>query len=379
MSRLIDKSIILTVSVFAMYQSFHSDVFMILLYLSLAISSLNYYLLEREQSDMKIKLSGIKENIAFLIQIIYVIAIFFFHPMIFLIPILMYDIAHSRNFIACTLSVIASVNVMPELKIQESVFLILLSILSVIMSLKSEQELVLRAKYKHLRDDSVEKNLKLRSQNQELQDARDNEVYNAQLSERNRIAREIHDNVGHTLSRAILQVGALMAIHKEDPVHSELEEVRQTLDSAMNNIRSSVHDLHDDSIDVAASIRQMAEPLYSKYSVTLDIDIGDDMPRPIKYACIGITKECISNIIKHSRNSNVDIRLSEHPSMYQLVIHDYNPNGSDSYPEKISVARSDVGMGLENIKTRTESVNGSLNISTENGYRIFVTIPRNQN
>ena len=379
MSRLIDKSIILTVSVFAMYQSFHSDVFMILLYLSLAISSLNYYLLEREQSDMKIKLSGIKENIAFLIQIIYVIAIFFFHPMIFLIPILMYDIAHSRNFIACTLSVIASVNVMPELKIQESVFLILLSILSVIMSLKSEQELVLRAKYKHLRDDSVEKNLKLRSQNQELLDARDNEVYNAQLSERNRIAREIHDNVGHTLSRAILQVGALMAIHKEDPVHSELEEVRQTLDSAMNNIRSSVHDLHDDSIDVAASIRQMAEPLYSKYSVTLDIDIGDDMPRPIKYACIGITKECISNIIKHSRNSNVDIRLSEHPSMYQLVIHDYNPNGSDSYPEKISVARSDVGMGLENIKTRTESVNGSLNISTENGYRIFVTIPRNQN
>ena len=362
-----------------MYQSFHSDVFMILLYLSLAISSLNYYLLEREQSDMKIKLSGIKENIAFLIQIIYVIAIFFFHPMIFLIPILMYDIAHSRNFIACTLSVIASVNVMPELKIQEGVFLILLSILSVIMSLKSEQELVLRAKYKHLRDDSVEKNLKLRSQNQELLDARDNEVYNAQLSERNRIAREIHDNVGHTLSRAILQVGALMAIHKEDPVHSELEEVRQTLDSAMNNIRSSVHDLHDDSIDVAASIRQMAEPLYSKYSVTLDIDIGDDMPRPIKYACIGITKECISNIIKHSRNSNVDIRLSEHPSMYQLVIHDYNPNGSDSYPEKISVARSDVGMGLENIKTRTESVNGSLNISTENGYRIFVTIPRNQN
>ena len=177
---------------------------------------------------------------------------------------------------------------------------------------------------KKIRDDSEETNSRLRSQNTELMNARDTEVYNAQLSERNRIAREIHDNVGHTLSRAILQMGALLAIHKEEPIHSELEGVRETLDSAMNSIRSSVHDLHDDSIDVKASIADLVKPLNDKYTVHMDLDIGDSTPRPVKYALIGITKECISNIIKHSSNTDVDIKLNEHPSMYQLIIHDYS-------------------------------------------------------
>lgn len=238
-----------------------------------------------------------------------------------------------------------------------------------------------------MRDDSSEKTSRLRSQNTELLNARDTEIYNAQLSERNRIAREIHDNVGHTLSRAILQMGALLAIHKEEPIHTELEGVRETLDSAMNSIRSSVHDLHDDSIDVKANISDMAKALRDKFNVNMDLDIGNDTPRPVKYAIIGISKECISNIIKHSTNTDVDIKLNEHPSMYQLIIHDYsldktsdsgsaNESAKNQNNETNSENFDDYGMGLENIRSRVESVNGTLNISNHNGFRVFVSIPR---
>lgn len=72
------------------------------------------------------------------------------------------------------------------------------------------------------------------------------------LRERNRIAREIHDNVGHMLSRSILQMGALITIHKEEPLHGQLAGVGETLNQAMNSIRESVHDLHDESIDLRA-------------------------------------------------------------------------------------------------------------------------------
>ena len=175
-------------------------------------------------------------------------------------------------------------------------------------------------------------------------------------------------------------MGALLAIHKEEPVHGQLEEVRQTLDSAMNNIRSSVHDLHDDSIDVKASIGQMVELLKPDHNLNMDIDIGDDMARPIKYAVIGITKEGISNINKHSKNKDVTISLNEHPSMYQLVIHDYNSSKEKQDSKGNSSSNSshehEVGMGLENIRSRVESVNGTLTISTDNGFRIFVTIPK---
>ena len=330
------------------------------------------------------KLSDMKEKAAFSIETALVIAALKFPPLIAIIPLIIYDITWSRNYFAFLLGLIA---ILMNFSFPSGILVLIISFLSIIMSIKSEMIGKYSKDLKKMRDDSSEKTSRLRSQNTELLNARDTEIYNAQLSERNRIAREIHDNVGHTLSRAILQMGALLAIHKEEPIHTELEGVRETLDSAMNSIRSSVHDLHDDSIDVKANISDMAKALRDKFNVNMDLDIGNDTPRPVKYAIIGITKECISNIIKHSTNTDVDIKLNEHPSMYQLIIHDYSldkTSDSSSANESAKIKNNetnsenfdDYGMGLENIRSRVESVNGTLNISNHNGFRVFVSIPR---
>ena len=330
------------------------------------------------------KLSDMKEKAAFSIETALVIGALKFPPLIAIIPLIIYDITWSRNYFAFLLGLIA---ILMNFSFPSGILVLIISFLSIIMSIKSEMIGKYSKDLKKMRDDSSEKTSRLRSQNTELLNARDTEIYNAQLSERNRIAREIHDNVGHTLSRAILQMGALLAIHKEEPIHTELEGVRETLDSAMNSIRSSVHDLHDDSIDVKANISDMAKALRDKFNVNMDLDIGNDTPRPVKYAIIGITKECISNIIKHSTNTDVDIKLNEHPSMYQLIIHDYSldktndsGNANESAKNKNNETNSenfdDYGMGLENIRSRVESVNGTLNISNHNGFRVFVSIPR---
>ena len=335
----------------------------------------------------------------------------------------------------------------------------------------------MHVRYYQLRDDSAEMSERLRTQNMELIHIRDSEVYTAQLAERNRIARDIHDNVGHMLSRALLQMGALLAIHKEEPIHTELEGVRETLDTAMNNIRSSVHDLHDESIDIGSAMEELSRPLTEsgRFRLNLELDAGDDMPREVKYALIGITKECVSNVIKHSDNKQVDINLTEHPSMYQLVVHDY-PAASDAEEDEdttgrresqtevseavfdrqrernsadaaaigrrregaavdeaaigrkeewmaadeasserrrgrtsadetvierqrgrtnvgeagnrrqrsgttagenvAGISRSSEGIGLLNIASRVESLGGTLHISTDQGYRVFVSIPK---
>lgn len=330
------------------------------------------------------KLSDMKEKAAFSIETALVIGALKFPPLIAIIPLIIYDITWSRNYFAFLLGLIA---ILMNFSFPSGLLVLIISFLSIIMSIKSEMIGKYSKDLKKMRDDSSEKTSRLRSQNTELLNARDTEIYNAQLSERNRIAREIHDNVGHTLSRAILQMGALLAIHKEEPIHTELEGVRETLDSAMNSIRSSVHDLHDDSIDVKANISDMAKVLRDKFNVNMDLDIGNDTPRPVKYAIIGISKECISNIIKHSTNTDVDIKLNEHPSMYQLIIHDYsldktsdsgsaNESAKNKNNETNSENFDDYGMGLENIRSRVESVNGTLNISNHNGFRVFVSIPR---
>jgi signal transduction histidine kinase len=331
------------------------------------------------------RLENVREKCAFVIEILAAIICIIFPPAATALPIITYDITRSRNYPGLALVIIAFLRCTgsPVYDTKTILYVLTVILLSVIISIYTEEKNTIKRDYRKLRDDSEEKNTLLRSRNTELLQARDTEIYNAQLSERNRIAREIHDNVGHTLSRAILQMGALLAIHKEEPVHSELEGVRQTLDDAMNSIRSSVHDLHDDSIDVRSNIIGLCEPLKGTYNLHMDIDIGDDTPRPVKYAIIGITKECVSNIIKHSSNTDVDIRLNEHPSIYQLIIHDYNQEtglthssnrrtNSDTNEDSIN----EPGMGLENIRGRVESVNGTLHITNENGFRIFVSIPK---
>ena len=384
MSRIVDKIIIFALTIFAMRYTLHGNSFLMCIYAAIIYSALNYYLLDRDRDDFSMKPVGLKEYIAFGLQLLAVISFFVYSPFIVLLPIIMYDIFRSRNYVALTIASFSCLAAMSSVATSLLLYVIILSVLSGILSIKSEKSQILKRNYKTLRDDEEEKSRKLRSQNTELLNAKDTEIHNAQLSERNRIAREIHDNVGHTLSRAILQVGALLAIHKEEPFHSELEGVRETLDNAMNNIRSSVHDLHDESIDVKAGIKQLAEPLKERFNLHMEVDIGDDMPRPVKYAIIGISKECISNIIKHSENTDVDIVLNEHPSMYQLIIHDYESQSADLASNsgtrktglKAKNENYEPGMGLENICGRVESVKGKMNISTENGFKVFVTIPR---
>ena len=389
MNRLVDKILILLLSIIAMCLTMHGNTFLVFLYFTITVSAVNYYLTHDVGPEYFIKPVTIKDWCAIIIQLGALIFALLYSPAAVIIPVVIYDVTRSRNYAGLILSILGITNAFishntyfSDYGIYIVIYILFLSILSVYLSINSERLALYHQKFNQLRDDSAEKSSKLRSQNKELIQARDNEVYNAQLSERNRIAREIHDNVGHTLSRAILQMGALLAIHKEEPIHSELEGVRTTLDDAMNNIRSSVHDLHDDSIDLNSNIKALAEPLKDMYNLNLEIDVSEDIPRPVKYAIIGITKECISNIIKHSRNTDVDIRLNEHPSIYQLIIHDHSP---DSKSPSADVTKAyghsnegtrETGMGLENIRGRVESVDGTLNISTENGFRVFVTIPK---
>lgn len=74
-----------------------------------------------------------------------------------------------------------------------------------------------RRDYKDLTDNAKEISLHLEQKNKELLEKQDYEIQVATLNERNRIAREIHDSVGHLLSRSILQLGALKAVHRQEP------------------------------------------------------------------------------------------------------------------------------------------------------------------
>lgn len=114
--------------------------------------------------------------------------------------------------------------------------------------------------------------------------------------ERNRIAREIHDNVGHVLSRSILLVG-------------------------------------------------------------------------VKYCFISIVKEALANVSRHSNATEVKITVREHPALFQLSMED---NGKE-----IEYNKQDIeGIGLTNMQERVNGLKGNFRIAIEDGFRIFITVPK---
>ena len=242
---------------------------------------------------------------------------------------------------------------------------------AVMLERVSSRAMALKQELITTRDTAVENSNRLIKKNEQLIEAQDNEVHLATLTERNRIAREIHDNVGHMLTRTILQMGAIQIINKDDDLKEPLDSVKSTLDEAMNSIRKSVHDLHDDSIDLESALREAIAPLKENFSVSFDYDVPGRINGKIKYCFIAIVKEAVSNIIKHSNGDSVNIIVREHPAMCTLCIED-NGECSDNI--------SSGGIGLENMNDRVKALGGVLNITPgKNGFKIFVSIMKKRN
>lgn len=308
-----------------------------------------------------------------IIVLVYSLAAVFMPSLAILSPAVIYDIYGGHFILQALIMIIAIVNAGGYYSVKMLVGVVIITCLSCILNVKSTKNEMLSTKVRKIRDDGQEKNMLLAEKNKSLIEKQDNELYVATLKERNRIARDIHDNVGHMLTRSILQTGALMTIYKEEPLHGQLYAVKESLDIAMNNIRESVHDLHDESIDLKQAISDVLLPLKEKFEYKFDYDISDSVERQYKYAIIGIVKESVSNIIKYSKNDMVDIILREHPAMYQLIVHDYSnqAGGNATYH-----AKSDIGIGLQNMRDRVSALNGNITITTEKGYKIFVTLPK---
>lgn len=294
---------------------------------------------------------------------IYLISAFFLEPMYFFVSLVSYDMYRYRQRFSSALFVLLSVYTVAENTCAAFLPQLCLVAFSLALSVYSCRVDTLRAELLSLRDNTAEHDMLVAENTRQLLKNQDNMVLTATLSERNRIAREIHDNVGHMLTRSILQTGAIKVINKDERLSKPLEQLQSTLDTAMDSMRNSVHDLHDESVNLKVALNDIVESVHD-IDIALDYDMSEEIPKNIKYSFINIVKEAINNTLKHSNGDHMDIRLREHPAFYQLSIAD---NGSD-------IHISGQGMGLFGIQERVNMLGGSLKLSTDNGFRLLITI-----
>ena len=114
-------------------------------------------------------------------------------------------------------------------RIQWQILWIVFDMLAVYLRQMTWQDRELQKEFIRIQDDDREYNRMLKLKNRYLIEKQDAQVYSATLKERNRIAREIHDNVGHLLSRALIQTGAVIAVSRDEQTKPLLLSIKETL------------------------------------------------------------------------------------------------------------------------------------------------------
>lgn len=298
------------------------------------------------------------------------------------LPLVAYDLLSSRNLIVRWCWLLPACAGLARLSFPPAVMMGLSCVLACLLSFRTERSTVAQKAYRHLCDAAREASLALEQKNLGLREKQDLEVRLATLAERGRIARDIHDNVGHLLTRSIMQVEALQVVHRgDDPVQREFAEVGATLHEAMDTVRASVHDLHEDAFDLRTAIEEAAS---SCAGLGVDIDYrADDVPSEVGYTFIAIVREALSNTVKHAHATQASVSVTAHPAFYRLIVHD---NGSTRPSPQVLEQRLRAdramepgqGIGLATMSDRARALGGLLRIDYDRGFKVFVTVPKEE-
>ena len=310
-----------------------------------------------------------------------VISAFFYPRLIIAVPLMVYGVVSAasgnRYFKLAVAAVLTGSVFFFDKNILTAVAVAVLSAIGVYMAFKSVRFEVTEKRLTDKYDEARIASANARRLGEEIMKNADNEIYVARLKERNRIAREIHDNVGHMITRVIVQMQAIKIINKDENVGRQLESVSETLDLAMTGIRKSVHELHDDSIDLSIGINDITSAIGDKFEVTVKTSIDSPADNNIKNAVLGIIKEAVTNISKYSSGDKVLVEVTENNTFWRVKVFD---NGSNPVREKdlTDDSLSDgCGIGLKNIGARATSLGGRASaISDENGFTILATLPK---
>ncbi|MBM6775343.1 sensor histidine kinase, partial [Olsenella profusa] len=194
---------------------------------------------------------------------------------------------------------------------------------AVLLARRTDRALAQRAENLRVADDLRERSLVLEGKVRETLDAQDYEVRLATLSERSRIAREIHDSVGHLLTRAVVQVEAQRVVHAGEPCEQDFAAVAGTLREALDEVRASVHDLRDDACDLSVQVRAAVEAACAgtRVAPTCRVEAGE-APPTVASCLLAVVREALSNVLRHSDARHVSVELAEHPGLWRLRVAD---------------------------------------------------------
>lgn len=193
------------------------------------------------------------------------------------------------------------------------------------------------------------------------------------LQERNRIAREIHDSLGHTLTAQSIQLDSALLLQNSNRQEASvfLQEAKQLCKQALQEVRQSVATLRTDPLQ-GKSVEHLVESLIQEFQATTAIEptcivnLTQPLPREVISAYYRVLQEALTNIIRHSAASEVTLSLVILDRLLHLQIQD---NGRGFNPDQNST-----GFGIQGMKERISALGGQFNLSSSPGEGCLIDV-----
>ena len=239
------------------------------------------------------------------------------------------------------------------------VFILYMVVLT--LSQTSEKERILRL------------NSQLQNANRKLEEYAQEQVRMTETRERNRLAREIHDTLGHSLTGIITGIEACIMLMDIAPeaTKEQLRAIAQVARNGITDVRHSVNALRPDALetlDLEAAIRKLVAESESSTGVKIDLVFPEDLQdldQDEEDVLYRIVQESITNAIRHGNATHIDVRMEHVDNDLRIRIAD-NGKGCDDIQS---------GFGLHHMQERIDMLKGTLSYSGKDGFVIEAVVP----
>jgi len=205
--------------------------------------------------------------------------------------------------------------------------------------------------------------------------------FRGQENERQRIAADLHDDIGASLTAIKIGMNLLVdKLNEHKAVQEELIDIRDTLAISIENVRSISHNLMPyalSNLGLSSSVKQLVNSLTNppKYQATFHmsgelIKLNDE----VRLMLFRSIQEIINNCIKHSKASRLTVEFIWKKELLRILVKD---NGCGfNYKETLS----DAGLGLKNLESRFRIIDVTHQLkSDKNGTAYNIVLPLNEN
>lgn len=186
----------------------------------------------------------------------------------------------------------------------------------------------------------------------------------AAIAERERIARDLHDLLGHTLSVIVIKSELAAKLADRDPQRAaaEIRDVEQISRQALKEVREAIHGYRGGRMEQEIENGRKA---LAAAGMTLDATIQPLGVEPeVEQALVLAVREALTNVLRHSRASRCAVRVERTDSLIRVIVED---DGIGS--------RAPEGAGLSGMRTRLAQVGGHVLRESSRGTRIEMTVP----